>query len=491
MGTIKRQGIKNTIFTYAGVSIGFLNLLVLMPFILKSEELGLIRIMYSATILFGTLYPIGLNFLTIRYFPRFRNEANKHNGYLGLLILVSLAGFFLLAFLTFLFDDEIVSHYRKNSGLFVKYFYYVVPIGFFIGTTTIFTGYLNALFKSTVPTFLNEVFLRIWMSFLLFLYLYKAITFSMLMFLYMGSYGTMVIFLLFYIIKNGDLGLKINWPFFRQLPLREVTKYTLLLALASIASIGIRNVDTLFIGSSIGLDAVAVYSIAFTIGSIIETPVNALGKIADSKISSAIAAGDTYQMKQIYYKSTKYMTILGGVLFLFICVNIKDGLLLLPAKFHGSEMVVYIVGLSSFFNMATGLNTSLIYYSNYYVLGTWMLFLMIVISIILNMLLIPLIGIIGAALATSAALFVYNVLKFWLIYAKFKFQPFGLYGLKIVLIVGILFFLGINLNMNNNLVLKMIMRSSIIFVLFITLFKILKVDEELWHELKSFRWRNK
>jgi hypothetical protein len=65
MGTIQRQGIKNTVFTYAGVVVGFLNLIVLMPFILKAEQLGLIRIMYSATILFGTLYPVGLNFLTI------------------------------------------------------------------------------------------------------------------------------------------------------------------------------------------------------------------------------------------------------------------------------------------------------------------------------------------------------------------------------------------------------------------------------------------
>ena len=77
---------------------------------------------------------------------------------------------------------------------------------------------------------------------------------------------------------------------------REISRYTLIMALASIASIGIRNIDTMLIGSFIGLEQVAVYSIAFMIGAIIETPVNALSKIADSKISNAIKENNQEQL---------------------------------------------------------------------------------------------------------------------------------------------------------------------------------------------------
>jgi O-antigen/teichoic acid export membrane protein len=489
MGTIKRQGIKNTVFTYVGVVIGFVNLIVLMPFVLRAEELGLIRIMYSATILFGTLYPIGLNFLTIKYFPKFRNETNKHNGYLGLLLLISFTGFLALAALTFFFRENIVRHYEKNSGLFVTFFYYVTPIGFFIGTTTILSGYLNALFKSTIHTFLNEVVLRLWMTVAIGLYYFGVISFSNLMMLYMLSYGVMVLLLLVYIISIGDFGLKINWRFFKLQPIGEIAVYTILLAVASLASIGIRNLDTMLIGSFISLDAVAIYSIAFTIGAIIETPVNALGKIADSKISNALVTDNQEELRNIYYKSTKYMTLIGGFLFLFICVNIKDGLMLLPPKYHGSEIVVYIVGISSFINMATGVNTSLIYYSKNYVIGTVMLILMIAISLILNFILIPRIGIVGAALGTSVALLTYNVLKFLLIYRKFNFQPFGYYLVKMIFVVSVLFFVGLLLNFSDNYLLKIILRSLILFPLFIGLFVVLKVDSEFIGEIKSFKWR--
>ena len=489
MGTIKRQGLKNTVFTYLGVGIGFINLIILLPFILKAEELGLLRIMYSATILFGTLYPIGLNFLTIRFFPGIRNEQNKHNGYLGLLLLISIMGFFILSSFVFIFQEQIVRYYEVKSILFVDYFHYVIPIGFLIGTTTILTGYLNALFKSTVPTFLNEVFIRIWMTVIAVLYYFKIISFSNLMFLYMLSYAFMVLFLFIYLFRVNAFGIRVNMSFFKTLPWKEIVRYTVVMALASIASIGIRNIDTMLIGSYLGLDQVAVYSIAFMIGSIIETPVNALSKIADSKISNSVKENNIAQMREIYYKSTRYMTIIGGFLFLMICSNIADGLMLLPQKYHGAHTVVYIVGISSFFNMATGLNSSLIYYSDNYIKGTWLLLGMIILSILLNILLIPALGIQGAAVGTSSALLIYNLMKFLLIYNKYKFQPYELYIFKIVPLVAILFFVGIFFHFFDNLILNILCRTILLLMAFVLLFRVFKIDDSLWKELITTRWK--
>ena len=47
MGVIKRQGIKNTIATYIGFVIGFVNLIIIQPNFLSKEELGLTRVLYS------------------------------------------------------------------------------------------------------------------------------------------------------------------------------------------------------------------------------------------------------------------------------------------------------------------------------------------------------------------------------------------------------------------------------------------------------------
>ena len=97
MGSIQKQAIQNTIISYSGVVIGFVNTLILQPKMLSPEELGLTRILYSTSILIATLFPLGINAFTIKFFPKFRNADNGHNGYFGLLLLISFIGFAVVA----------------------------------------------------------------------------------------------------------------------------------------------------------------------------------------------------------------------------------------------------------------------------------------------------------------------------------------------------------------------------------------------------------
>ncbi|MFM9597340.1 polysaccharide biosynthesis C-terminal domain-containing protein, partial [Streptomyces scabiei] len=74
--------------------------------------------------------------------------------------------------------------------------------------------------------------------------------------------------------------------------------------------------------------------------------------------------------------------------------------------------------------MATGVNTSIIYFSHKYVTGTYLLFAMIAVSLGLNFVLIPKLGIEGSAAATAIALVLYNIAKFLLIKKHFNLQPY-------------------------------------------------------------------
>ncbi|HEY1040104.1 MAG TPA: polysaccharide biosynthesis C-terminal domain-containing protein, partial [Bacteroidia bacterium] len=310
------------------------------------------------------------------------------------------------------------------------------PISLCVGLNTLLIGYCSSLFKTSFPSFLNEIYIRLFVTAITLLYFFRIIDFTWFMRLFMLSYASQLLIMLLYIIKTDGLNIKIQWDFFRKQNKKEIIRYTLMLALASMASIAIRNIDIMFIGSFLGLDAVAVYTIAFTIGSIIEAPVNALGKIADSKISDAFTRDDMQLVRTVYFKSAKIMSIVGGLLFVGVCVNIHAALSILPAKYHGGEWVVIIIGISSFFNMATGVNTSLIYYSKLYKMGTYLLYIMIATTIILNLVLIPNIGIIGAAIGTGTALLLYNILKFLIILKHFKLQPYGSYTL---IVIGLIF----------------------------------------------------
>ncbi|MBS1647552.1 MAG: polysaccharide biosynthesis C-terminal domain-containing protein [Bacteroidetes bacterium] len=431
MGSIKKQGLANTVISYVGTFIGFLNLVILQPFMLSPQELGLTRILYSFTILVGTVFPIGLNFLTIKFFPTFKNKENGHNGYLGLLLIVAFVGYFIAFFSILLLKSAIVSKYH-DSPLFVEYFNYVFPISFCVGFVSIISGYCNALFKSSIPSFLNEIYLRLFATIIVVLYFLKIISFDVFVFLYSFSYALQLIFLLLYVFYLRQFHLKINFSFFQKQNKKEIITYTAFLAVGSLASIGIRNIDIMLVGSYLDLHYVAIYTLGMTIGSLIEIPINSLGRIADAKISDAIQRNDWDMVCSVYKKSIEKLTLFGGFLLIMLYVNINDAITFINAQYATSKNVILIISFSAFVNMATGLNTSIIYYSHKYILGTLLLLGTILVSIFLNVILIPLYGIEGAAWATSIAMILYNVAKFFLIKKYFKMQPYNASFLKII-----------------------------------------------------------
>jgi O-antigen/teichoic acid export membrane protein len=454
---------------------------------LKPEELGLTRIMYSFTLLVGTLFPVGLNFLTIKFFPRFKNKTNGHNGYFGLLLLIAFIGYVIVGAIIFLAKNYIMHKY-SNAPLFVEYFYYVFPISFCIGFTSIITGYCSALFKTSVPSFLNDVYLRLFVTIIVALYFSKLISFSIFVSLYASSYAIQLIVLLCYVKFLKALNLKINWTFFKSQHVKEIVKYTFMLALASLASIGIRNIDVLLVGGYLNLDAVAVYTLGMTIGTLIEIPVNSLGRIADSKISDALQRQDLNMVRVVYSKSVKYLILIGGIILVLLYANINEAITFLPEKYYGAKWVILIIAFSAFVNMATGINTSIIYYSDKYVTGTYLLFAMILISIGLNIILIPLYGIEGSATATAVAMILYNVAKFLLIKKHFQLQPYDASIFKILFVIAICFIVAIVFPSFGNKIIHITIQTIALVLVFVALligFKVFTMND-----IKSFSIKN-
>jgi O-antigen/teichoic acid export membrane protein len=440
VGEIRKQGIFNTVISYSGIGIGFVYTLVLLPKFLSPDEVGLTRVLFSLSTIFGTLFPFGLGSFTIKYFPRFRNHSNGHHGYLRLLLLLTLLSYLLFAVLMFLFKDKVLVRY-DNSPLLVQYFTFVFPISLAIGFISMLNVYCISLFHSSVPSFLNEVYFRVANILVITLYYFKVISFDVFVICYSICFLSQLLFLFVYVFRI-DRGIRhsIDWNFVRSQDLREMSRYILLIAPASIASMALRQIDVTMLGSDLNGNApladVAVYTIGFTIGSIIEAPFNALARITDSKVSDAFHRNDMRLVDEVYNRSTRILMIIGGLLFVGVVADIHTMLRFLPHKYLQSEYVVIIVGASCFFNMATGINSSIIFYSDKYRQGSFLLFALIITSVILNYILIPLYGIEGAAIATGSALFFFNLAKWLLIKKYFGLQPYGKYVFVVALLMA-------------------------------------------------------
>ncbi len=476
MGEIKKQGIQNSIISYAGVAISFVSVLILQPLFLSPEEIGLTRFLTGISAMAGVLCTLGLGGFTIRFFPAFRNAENGHNGYLRLMLLITTCTFLLLTTLAFIFKAQLLSWFN-NSPMIVSHFIYVVPMSLATGFFVVLNVYAVGLFRTTIPSFLTEVYLRIAIIAAILAYHFGLVGFENFIVLFMLCYITHATLLFFYILRI-DNGIRhpINYAFLRSQNNRSMFSYLLWVAPGSLATIAMRQIDVTLLGSDLNhndaLKDVAVYQIGFTIGMIIEAPYNALSRIADSKLSDAIHRKDFEMVKTVYFRSTRILMIIGAFLYVGVCVNIRQLLTFLPDKYEGSFIVVLIIGATSLVNMATGINNPMIFYSDKFKKGTVLIFGLIITLVVLNFLLIPPFGIMGAAFATGTALFLFNAAKTLLTWHWFGVQPYGKYVLYVIAAITISLTTNYFLPSCSNRILDMFCRSAVVTIIFgcITLF---------------------
>ena len=486
MGIIQRQGIKNTLSSYTGILLGFASLIVIQPKLLTTEEIGLARVLFAFSTLIASFIPIGVTNLTIKYFPHFRNDKNGHHGFMGFMLIFPIIGFLIASFFLLYFKEFIIAQYRRESPLILDYFYYIFPFSFFLAFSTIVTTYLISLFKSTVPSYLNDVYVRVAYILLIVVYFFEWITLPQFIGSYIGIYALQLILLIIYLLKEDKPSLIIDWSFFKQQGLKEMISFGLLLSFSSIAALGLKTLDSILIGKFLPLGFVGIYAIASFIPTIIETPLNALDRIVTAKVAHAVVENDMAEVKDVFYKSVKYLSLIGGLLFVGINCNISFLLELVGKDFEQGTMVVWIISVGALINMMGGANTSIIFYSSKYWQGALLLFLLVIITFICNMLLIPRYGINGAAISTAISSLLYTLIKLALIYKKFKFQPYTINTLKTMGIIAICLAFNFVLPTLESPLINILLRSASLGGTYLLLTYWLKIVPEFHHYLP---WR--
>ena len=486
MGVIKRQGIKNTIITYIGIIIGAVNIIFIQPKLLSEEELGLTRLLYEFAYLIGLAVPLGLPNIIVKYFPFFKDKENKHNGFAGFVLLVFFIGFAISAALLLIFKPGITNYYVEDASLFVNYFLFIIPFTFIVSAITITTAYCQALFKSTIPSFLNDICLRLGTMLITILYFNKFISFDQYVYCFIGLYAIELLIIVGYILLVDKISFIPSKALFQQHSSRQMLRFGLLLCLASFASIALRKVDAIFLGAA-DLKLVAVYTTAIFIASFIEVPLGALERISHTKIADSFAKNNLIEIEKIYKDSVKYLLLIGGFLFIGIntCTKYVYEIAQLPESYLNCIDVVYIVGLGALINISTGVNSAIMFYSKHYVLGTILLVITLVITIFLNIFLIPLFGIYGAAIASVAASLIYNLIKFVFIYRKFKFQPYTSRSFLIFLIIVVCTLVGYFLpEISNNAFVNLFVKGAVVATMYIAATYYLKLAPEIFNAIK-------
>ena len=133
MGVIAKQSIRGTIVTYAGIAVGIITVFFVQTRFLTTEEIGLARVLIDAATLFVGLAQLGTNASIIRFFPYFKEkDSAEDHGFFFWAMVVPFLGFLLFALVYWECHVPLGAWFGEKSPLFVEYYYFVLPIAFFM-----------------------------------------------------------------------------------------------------------------------------------------------------------------------------------------------------------------------------------------------------------------------------------------------------------------------------------------------------------------------
>lgn len=426
MGIVIRQSIKASFVSYIGVGLGLINNLFVSTRFLSPEQLAITRLLLENSLVFASFAHLGAPFVMDKFFVHFKNSDNKHNGFIGFLWVWSLVGVGIFTILYLSFRKPIANYFLLKSPQILDYHFLSIPLTAFWTLLIFFDAYSRNNARIAVPTAIREIFLKTANISLILVYAFGWISFEVLVYATVALYGVAAILLIFYIKLLGRLFLQVNWKLWRSPYARPMFAYGMIILLGGVGENTFRFADRVMLAGQEGLKESAIFILATFIVLTIEIPKKALGQISIPLLSEALQTQNFPKLKEIYHKVALHQFLAGLLVFMGIWACIDELFFLLPKGniYKEGKWIVLVLGLTTLFNMASGMRAEVIMYSQKYYFTSIFVSFFTLVNVVLNYYFITWYGIEGAAYATAIATVLYVLTQVVFVYKHFRIIPY-------------------------------------------------------------------
>jgi O-antigen/teichoic acid export membrane protein len=261
--------------------------------------------------------------------------------------------------------------------------------------------------------------------------------------------------------------------------LKEIVQYSLFIIISGGVAVMLVDFDKVMIPHYKDIGQNALYAVAIFISTVIAVPSRAMTQIVAPITAKLMVEEKFEELNDLYKKSAINLQIIGGFIMLLIFLNIKEMYHLIPKDYSGGIWVVFMIGLSKFYDVLLGNNNSIIVNTKYY--RTVLLFgvFTVVLMIVLNMIFIPWYGIEGSAFATLLTVAVYNTIKFIYVVKKMNLFPFTKKTMYSLLVITLNFVLFYYWDFPFHTILNIVLKSILITVFYVICNYKLKLSSEI------------
>ncbi len=435
MGIVVNQSIKNTIITYIGFVIGAANTLLMYPHFLGEKFYGLTSYLLSSANVIFPLMAFGVHNTLVKFFTQYKTEKEKGE-FLTFVMILPLLVLIPIITVGTVFYAEIASFLSRENPIIYDFAWQVPVIGFCMGYFEIFYAWVKVHMQSVFGSFVKEVLLRIFISIFLFAVYFDTISAETFVDILMGIYLLTTLVMLFYANKVQPIQFSFKIPHNS----RAVLMYSLFIILSGSIANMLLDIDKTMIAQYIKIENIAYYSVAIFIATVISVPSRAMHQITYPITAKLMTDGKHDELNDLYKKTSISLQIVGGLVLVGILVNINQLYLLLPENYRGGVFVVFVIGISKYFDLILGNNNAIIFNSKYYKAVLFLGLFLAVMAISLNDFFIPRYGINGAAIATLISITLYSLAKLLFVVLKMDLYPFTLKNIYALVVLLFCFF---------------------------------------------------
>ena len=441
MGVVVRQSIKGTIMNYLGVLVGFITTFFIVTKYLTTEEVGLTRVLVDASILLSSLAQLGTSTSAMRYYPYFKDEKERDHGFFGWSVIIPFVGFLFFTLLFFIFKQPIEDYFSKNSALFVDYIYFVIPMAFFMMYLLVFETNSNLLMRIVVPKFIREVGIRLMTLVVYLLYAFDFIDLDGMVVALCLTYGIATVLNIIYLFTLKKVSFKIQPSYVSARLRKDFIFYTLFLIATSLASNLVPVLNTFFVSGKLGLAVAGINTIAVYIASMVEIPYRSLAAISRPRISQSMKEENFQEVSALVKNVSLHQFMVSSFIFFIIWINVDLLYDLIPNGnvYDEAVFVVFILSIVKIVNTSLNVGATVLSYSRYYYYSLFFTIILTFMAILMNIKLIPLWGMEGAAMASLLSYIVYYILLLTFVNWKIKVSLFSMKEFYTLMVIVALF----------------------------------------------------
>lgn len=481
MGIVTNQSFKNTITTYIGFFVGAINTLYLYSYFISDNYYGLVAFVLSTANIMMPLMAFGVHNTIIKFYSTFKTK-NSLNSFLTLMLVLPLVIIIPLGCIGY-FSFDVISELISQKNPIVKdYVWYIFITAIAMAYFEVFFAWAKVQMQTVFGNFMKEVFHRVGVTILLLCVHFDYITVDTFIKRIVGIYILRML-----VMKIYAFCVKFPVIKFNKIPnLSSILKYSALIIIAGSVATLILDIDKFMLGQYIPIEEVAYYGVAIYIATVIAVPSRAMQQILQPLTAKFLNDKNKVALEDLYQRSTLTLYIIGGFIFLLILLNINELYATIPKEFAGGLTVVFFVSAAKLYDNLMGCNNVILFNSDYYRVVLLFGVILTILTVVLNMIFIPIFGINGSAFATFLAITIYNTIKIYFVMKKYKMSPFTEQTAKVSVLLVLSFIVFYFWEFPFHPIVNIALKSMLITIAYVYAIYKLNVSEDISMVIKKY-----